>query len=181
VPRISDEFLDCVIYLYPSGKDADDGSHIGGSGFLVAVPLAENPTNEWPDNVWHVYAVTNKHVVESGHTVIRMNTKDGRKDVLPTEERAWVSSPGHDVAACLISFDAQAFKFKFIKQEYFITSGIVDRLHIGPGDDVFVVGRFINHEGKQRNIPTARFGNIAQMPFEPVQIDQRTQQESFFG
>jgi hypothetical protein len=94
---------------------------------------------------------------ESGHTVIRMNTKDGRKDVLPTEERAWVSSPGHDVAACLISFDAQAFKFKFIKQEYFITSGIVDRLHIGPGDDVFVVGRFINHEGKQRNIPTARY------------------------
>jgi hypothetical protein len=31
-----------------------------------------------------------------------------------------------------------------------------------------MVGRFINHEGKQRNAPLVRFGAIAQMPGEPI-------------
>ena len=44
------------------------------------------------------------------------------------------------------------------------------RLGVGVGDDVFVVGRFINHEGVQKNSPTARFGCIAQMPKEPVKV-----------
>jgi hypothetical protein len=43
-------------------------------------------------------------------------------------------------------------------------------LDIGIGDEAFVVGRFINHEGKQRNTPTARTGIISQMPIEPIHI-----------
>jgi hypothetical protein len=50
---------------------------------------------------------------------------------------------------------------------------------IGPGDEVFTVGRFINHEGRQQNLPTARFGNIAQLPWEPVMQDTGHKQESF--
>jgi hypothetical protein len=44
-----------------------------------------------------------------------------------------------------------------------------------------MVGRFINHEGKQRNLPALRYGNIAMMPLEPI-IQQETgiTQESFF-
>jgi hypothetical protein len=34
------------------------------------------------------------------------------------------------------------------------------------------------HEGRQKNSPTARFGNIAQMPNEPV-IIKRFEQECF--
>ena len=47
---------------------------------------------------------------------------------------------------------------------------------VGIGDDVFVVGRFINHEGRQKNSPTARFGCIAQMPNEPVKVDNFDQE-----
>jgi len=33
---------------------------------------------------------------------------------------------------------------------------------------VFMVGRFIGHGGKLRNMPTVRFGNISRMPLEPI-------------
>jgi hypothetical protein len=42
-----------------------------------------------------------------------------------------------------------------------------------------MVGRFVNHEGRQRNTPTARFGNISMMPWEPVRNPLRGAQESF--
>jgi hypothetical protein len=44
---------------------------------------------------------------------------------------------------------------------------------------VLVIGRFINHEGKQRNTPSVRFGHIAQMPHEPIKRDDGYLQESF--
>jgi hypothetical protein len=34
--------------------------------------------------------------------------------------------------------------------------------------EVMILGRFINHEGRQRNFPTARFGTIAARPSEPI-------------
>jgi hypothetical protein len=43
-----------------------------------------------------------------------------------------------------------------------------------------MVGRFINHEGKQRNLPSVRFGHISQMPNEKIRQDFRSfDQESF--
>ena len=36
-------------------------------------------------------------------------------------------------------------------------------LNIGPGDDVFMIGRFINRDGGQENTPSVRFGNISMM------------------
>lgn len=58
----------------------------------------------------------------------------------------------------------------------------IDAFRVGPGDDVFVVGRFINSQGKLRNIPSVRFGNIAQMPLKPIEqgrVFGEFQQESF--
>ena len=42
-----------------------------------------------------------------------------------------------------------------------------------------MIGRFINHEGKQKNLPTVRFGNISMMPDEPIADENDIQQESF--
>src|SRR5260370_1057024 len=36
------------------------------------------------------------------------------------------------------------------------------------GGSGFLVGRFVNHEGRQKNSPSVRFGNLAMMPGEPV-------------
>jgi hypothetical protein len=38
MPRISDCFADCAIYLYASERAAKDGQNAGGSGFLIHVP-----------------------------------------------------------------------------------------------------------------------------------------------
>jgi hypothetical protein len=40
---------------------------------------------------------------------------------------------------------------------------------IGPGDDVFMVGRFIDHDGGNKNRPALRFGNIS---IDPTPIMQ---------
>jgi hypothetical protein len=58
LPRLHDEVLNCVVYLYRSFHEAKEAINIGGSGFLVAM-LCENV----PPPAAHIYAVTNKHVV----------------------------------------------------------------------------------------------------------------------
>jgi len=62
----------------------------------------------------------------------------------------------------------------------FLPEGQINR--VGAGDDTFMVGRFINHAGKQRNTPSIRFGNIAMLPFEKVKLDNAAnhyEQEAF--
>ena len=88
VPRINDSFLDCVLYLYPSYKDADEGTGIGGTGFITVVP-----TEGLKQNFYFPYVVTNKHVIENGNTVIRMTTRDGKKHIIETDERDWSFHP----------------------------------------------------------------------------------------
>jgi hypothetical protein len=175
MPRIRDAFLDCVIYLYPDAKSADEGERIGGSGFLVGIS-----SQGLQKNFWFLYAVTNKHVVTNGATTIRFSTRLGEKEIFETDERSWVHHPdGDDVSACLVSFDPKVIKFNFVRNTEFLDSFTIKSLDVGIGDDVFVVGRFISHEGKQQNNPTARFGCIAQMPWEPIIQDDGFQQESF--
>jgi hypothetical protein len=52
---------------------------------------------------------------------------------------------------------------------------------IGLGDETFMVGRFVNHEGIQRNSPSLRWGHISMLPSEPVYhpSNPRNEQESF--
>lgn len=179
VPRISDDFIDCCIYLYASQSDAEAGQKTGGSGFLVGVPTTKIKNGHW------IYAVTNRHVIEKGNTVVRFNTVDGKTDTFDLNEQSWhFHHDGDDLAICgLSSIDSKIYRAKFVTaQDHFITKDLVHELNVGPGDDVFVVGRFINQEGRQCNSPSARFGNIAQMPPEPIRLSRGTgffEQESF--
>ena len=179
MPRISDDFLHGCIYLYPSEQDARDGTKTGGSGFIVGVPLENAPDRSV------LYAVSNRHVVENGNSTIRMNTVDGKIAILDFSERDWIFHPaGDDLAICkLPSLEVVNVESKQLQENlHFITKALIDELNIGPGDDVFVIGRFINQEGRQKNQPTVRFGNLAQMPPEVVtqQRGMRVfEQESF--
>jgi hypothetical protein len=176
VPRIDDDYLDCVFYLYASEADAEDGAHTGGSGFLVGIP-----TTDLPQNFVFLYAVTNRHCIkDKGTIVVRMNTTEGKNAIYPTEESAWYLHPdGDDLAILLVSINPKGIKFRHVWRSDFLDKKAVSAMSIGPGDETFVVGRFINHEGKQRNLPTARFGCIAQMPWEPIRQDHGFDQESF--
>lgn len=174
MPRIGDNFLDCVVYLYPSEAEAEDGARIGGSGFFVGVYL-DSPLNQHALRV----LVTNKHVVHDGNMVARLNTHDGGKDVLPLDDARWIFSKEDDLAICPVLVDPRLFKHNYIRPWTLITKEKIEEFAVGPGDDVFFVGRFIDREGRQRNLPSARFGNISQMPVEPIKFDEGVEQESF--
>lgn len=174
MPRISDEVQDSIIYLYPTAEAARSGEDVGGTGFLVGwVEGGTGPPVE------HVYAVTCAHVIVDGGPIIRLNTKDGDWDVIEREEADWLQEPsGIDLAVCPVEFSPN-HKFRYTGINDFLEDGKIKKFNIGPGDDVFMVGRFVNHDGKQRNTPTLRFGNIAMMPGEPLTGWQNVPQESF--
>jgi hypothetical protein len=165
VPRVHDLFADCVAYIYGSAHDAKAGERVGGSGFVVAIPFENNPT------FGQGYVITNRHVIAETKTpVVRINRKDGSVEYFHSTQDQWVFHPdGDDIA--VLAFDPelpQLLKTFFIRPEYFLTPELAVKEDVGIGDEVFMVGRFINHEGRQQNAPAIRFGNIAMMPKEKI-------------
>lgn len=159
LPRIDDNVLDTAIYLYPDVVSAISGSSAGGSGFLVNLPIPDKPDHSY------VVAISNRHVVENGNPVVRLNTKDGFTAVYDLLEPSWVMHDGgQDLAAHIIKVDPERQKFRGLGVRSILTKERSEELDVGPGTDVFMVGRFIHQDGNQSNVPTVRFGTIAQMP-----------------
>ncbi len=175
MPRIDDSFLECSIYLYPAQTSAESGERVGGSGLMVAIQ------SKVFDYKWYVYAVTNSHVIREGKaTFIRINTPGGKFEIVPTTQNNWFHHPnGDDIAACPIGLPLDKFKYRFVPRSDFLSQERITQHKIGPGADVFMVGRFIGHDGRHRNTPSLRFGNIAMMPLEPLHHQRGHMQESF--
>jgi hypothetical protein len=173
VPRIDDGILECVVYIYPDIPSAEAGAAAGGTGFLFGAILSEQPLKSIE------FVVTNKHVIDNGGRVVRINTRDGRLETREIEEPEWLYHPeGDDLAiARLLASDTD--KTNCLHFDLAITPSDIRVHNVGPGDDVFVVGRFINHEGKQQNRPSVRSGIIAQMPGEAIRFHDGTEQDSF--
>jgi hypothetical protein len=170
VPRIEDRHLDCSVFLYPTASAAADAERIGGCGFLVSVP-ATGPgwliEGECPNlGFHHCYVVSNRHVVTK-YPVVRLNTHDGHFDVLSDLTGSWIFSKEHDLAVVPIDFN-RAHRYLFLSTKMFLTEQIAATHDIGIGDEVFMIGRFISHDGKQRNSPSVRWGHISMMPGEAV-------------
>jgi hypothetical protein len=187
MPYIDPEILKSTVYLYPSEAEAEDGEALGGSGFFVSV------YSDADINDRLTFLVTNRHVKDSGNTVARINTDDGGTDTLALDDHQWLDHPdGDDLTLCLVK-PPDHFSYcsiphsislpeqqgvKWTRMNGIISKEIIEQFDIGPGDETFTIGRFVNHEGKKRNLPSLRFGNIAQMPWEPIRIDGHDQ-ESF--
>jgi hypothetical protein len=176
VPRIADEILDCTVYLYESKPDADEGERFGGTGFLVAYPFELDIPGFSKRS--HVYAVTNHHVIERGYTVLRLNKKDpttdGRfHDTYELTKADWKAiCPGPDLAIARLDDQTIVHEYRHLM---WLPSGFVNSDHIakgytGIGSDVFIVGRFIGHAGQQRNMPVVKFGSIAMMPEDEIDV-----------
>ena len=175
MPRIQDHFLDCSVYFYDSVKSARDGKHFGGSGFLVHVP---SDHEGWI----HLYAVTNNHIVDNGFQVLRLNTSDGRVDMILSQPESWVHHPGgDDVCVLPIRTLGEQFKWFSVGMDAFITHGVITDYRIGPGDETFLIGRLVTAGGRQRNTPVVRFGNLSMMADqgEPIVLDNGHEQNSF--
>jgi hypothetical protein len=170
MPRIANHIVNCSIFLYKSEAAAKTGERFGGSGFLV---------HESSDSgAMHVYAVTNKHLLDGGFHTIRLTKKTGGVETVKTKPDDWTHNPnGNDVA--VISLDIGTdFEWWSVGTDIFITREIISAYNIGLGDEAFLIGRLVNHAGKQRNAPIARFGNVSLMadPKEPIQCEGREQE-----
>jgi len=200
MPRIPDAALHCVVYLYPSEFDAYQGKKIGGTGFVVGVPSLANPKEH------HLYIVTNKHVAlgledEDACPFVRINMREtgteghnplfphrikaGKQDVktmdvLPLTVKDWTPHPaGDDLAVCPVGLSREHYSYTYISTDMFLDEGKMRSWYIGPGDDIYMVGRFINHEGQQKNSPTVRYGVISMLPGDPIKHPDDHMQESF--
>lgn len=170
MPRIENYIVNCSIFMYKSEAAAKAGENFGGSGFLVHV--------ESDSGVRHVYAVTNKHVLDGGFHVIRLTKKTGGVEPVPTAPEDWEHNPdGNDVAVIPIDVE-KSFEVWSVSTDVFITPEIISIYNIGIGDEAFLVGRLISHAGKQRNAPVTRFGNVSLMadPGELIQCEGREQE-----
>ena len=164
VPKLPPAFLKTTIYLYKDDESAQHGRNLGGSGFLVSIKSRTR------DNFGYVYAVTNRHVVfQKRCSVIRLNRKDGSSHVIPLEPKDWAYLPdSDDIAATFLNL-THDHDFASIPAEIFVTNELIEKHDISVGDDAFMIGRFIDHDGGQRNTPAARFGYIAMMPNDPIE------------
>jgi hypothetical protein len=74
-------------------------------------------------------------------------------------------------AVQLSGLEYDTHKFIFIPSSLFITREVISSLNVGLGDEVYMVGRFVHHEGVRQNSPAIRSGIIAVMADENEGID----------
>jgi hypothetical protein len=87
------------------------------------------------------------------------------------------------LAVAFVEPSVERFRYQAIANTLFVKKQEVKALGIGPGSKAMLVGRFVNHEGKQKNLPCVRCGTIAIMADEgeKVRISEKPErlQEAF--
>lgn len=165
MPRIPAMIRNAAFYLYPSKKDALKGENFGGTGFAIAVPSKLHAKYGRA----HIYAVTNWHVAVQGSPVIRLNSVSGAPDIIEAEPHDWFFDGVHDIAVLPINLDPDNHIATALHSGMLLREEDAKAAQIGPGDDVFMVGRFMDHDGGEKNQPAFRFGNIS---IDPTPIMQ---------
>lgn len=175
VPRIPDQVLRSTFYLYRSVEEAVAGRASGGTGFFVSVSSKLHPTASM------TFAVTNWHVaVRDGHSCIRVNKAGGGIDVLEFGPDEWTFRPAwHDLAIIPVDIDFAVHDVIPISEELLASVQTVTEHAVGPGDDLFMVGRFMDHDGGETNAPAVRFGNLSMMPHGFIKQPTKASLESY--
>lgn len=184
MPRIPEDLSRGVAFLYKSTADADRNASSGGTCFLVAKPIEGVPADDGGMS-YFIYAVTNFHVAWTANCpVIRLNRRDGKKQIIELSHSDWILHPdGDDLAATFLSdrlVDGAVNHLRYVSTRTFLKKEEVDTLSIGLGDDVFMFGRFLNHQGTEDELIVAvRFGSIS-ADLRPVwNTSINSEQESF--
>jgi hypothetical protein len=164
---VPEEIRKCVAFI--GMKMATGEIRLVGTGFFIARPF------EILDSSF-TYFVTARHIIEGiankglDTVFLRLNRKDGDAEWSEVPLAHWKFHPTNervDVALLQIGLPDEA-DHKYYSAKRFVTQEVIRREEIGPGSEVFLVGLFVHHSGKRRNIPIIRVGNIAAMPEESV-------------
>jgi hypothetical protein len=166
--RIPDELTYGIAFTYRTRAEAENNARHGGVAFLVGKPVAGVAAP--PEGFYFNYAVTNYHVPwDSNAPVLRFHRRDGAIEIVELTKGDWVPHPdGDDLAIAFLSdrmSSTSPDNVKFIPTSSIITPEIIKSHNVGFGDDVFMIGRFLNHQGTKDAIaPAVRQGNISMMP-----------------
>jgi hypothetical protein len=171
MPRLERDISNSVFFLYRRCETTGDLTGPCGTGFLV-----EHRTDlVWEPGAIHVYAVTNWHVaVQLGASIVRLNTGDGKTRLLEFDPVDWeFNSAGDDLAVLDISDHLQQSDlFSCVLTSDFADRAFIAQHEFGLGEDAFMLGLFVPHHGGERNIPMARFGNVAMIADDNAPILQ---------
>jgi hypothetical protein len=171
VARIPDNLTYGISFTYRTRADAINNARHGGTAFLVAKPL-EGVEADIGGPSYFIYAVTNYHVAWGDTPVIRLHRRDGKIEIIELNKSDWVPHPdGEDLAIAFVSNRMSQDvigQIKYVSTKQIVTPEIIASHDIGLGDDVFMIGRFLNHQGTKDSIaPAVRQGSISMMP-QPI-------------
>jgi hypothetical protein len=115
--------------------------------------------------------VTNHHVavyngVGAPAPVIRINRRQGSPEIFDFDPAEWIFRPQwHDIAVSPpLPIDPEQHDAIGLEgNSWWLTEPQEAADEIGPLDDVFMVGRFIDYDGAETNAPAARLGHISVM------------------
>ncbi len=166
--QVPDEMRKSVVFLYYR----KNGERLpAGTAFFGGWPVPDHSGRALTIllTVHHVIAGIDQHA-DDGQVLLRINTKAGDAAWAEVPATAWWRpDPTLDCAALLWQPDVG---MKAEWRGWYLGSsatkqGIFEE-GIDLGDEVFMVGLFRNHLGRDRNEPILRVGNIAAMPTDPI-------------
>jgi hypothetical protein len=174
IPR---RYLQTVFYNYPDANSADSGKACGATGFFVkhrhTFAGQKRGTTVW-------YAVTNDHALkrkDNGtyfpNPAIRVNVS-GKAQTVPTNHNRWICDAPHDLAVLPLLESEVYSDVEFLPSDTFVGKSFLSNEGVemgawccyGLGDEVFMVGRILDHDGRDANTPSIRMGNISMFPCE---------------
>lgn len=171
MPRIAKNLEACVFFLYGHNPMTGEIVGPGGTGFFVAT------CSKVLDNIFHVYAVSNRHVVQNS-ACIRVNRFGSGTELHEFDPSEWVWSEADDLAAIdvtdLIPYnpwsDDGALANSAVHDYQLINQARAWSKDVGIGDQTVMLGLFADYTVPDRNVPVARFGFIAAVPDEKVPV-----------
>lgn len=168
--RIPDWVRKCLAFV--GYADTAGNIYLAGSAFLVHHQAFEDGTG-------FAYLVTAKHVIDGirnkgcDTVQLRFEFSGEAPRWLPIPIDRWYFHPDKeniDVAVISISGVVRiALTIEPFSMDARVTPDRILEHSIGVGTEVFLSGLFVNHYGRERNIPIVRVGNIAAMPEEKIQ------------
>lgn len=189
--RVPNEVAGCVAFLAVD-IEQEDGSLKripGGTAFQVLL-IDDDGKGAWP------YFVTARHNIENSSQdkiYVRVNndyrSESGYVDA-ETRRDQWIKHDTADVAILslhhlpparqgvgvkIAGVDLKAFIDLDVYKDPRLPKGLLAHaggIQIDVGDDVFIMGLFVQRPGKERNLPIARFGAISRMPHEPIRMER---------
>ena len=151
-----------VVFLFGDNPRIDGSREVLGSGVLIGHNHPRyDPQQQFTRDT---YAVTAAHVVRSGGSIIRLNTKGGGSRYIELDPSEWTFSKVDDVAAVDITERINdEDEIVVMHDSWLADKSVIDHYQIGMGEDGLALGLFSSLPGTGRNVITGRFGNISLM------------------